>query len=334
MAESTPSTATSWPSWRPSCSRPSGSPRRASGRTRTASGRRSAASSSSGRRHEARAVRRRREGGTRARAGARGGRPRGARHRARRAGRGCRARCRDRLHDAGCGAAERARRPRAGRRASSARPAGIRSRSGRSPPSEGCVLFVAPNFSIGAVLMMRFAREAAAFLPRAEIVELHNEAKRDAPSGTASATAELIGPGTAIHSVRLPGLVAHQEVIFGGEGQLLTSAHDTTGRGRSATASCSRSGSSPSCRRADARLDAAQVTDCYKAGDLRPSAGAVRDDSPGCRPGRRARLRRGDEALSRPARARRRRLSLDGSRRRDLRPRRARPAAARRPRCG
>ena len=91
-------------------------------------------------------------------------------------------------------------------------------------------LFVAPNFSIGAVLMMRFAREAAAHFPRAEIVELHNEAKKDAPSGTAKATAELIGGGRSIHSVRLPGLVAHQEVIFGGEGQLLTIRHDTTGR--------------------------------------------------------------------------------------------------------
>jgi len=91
-------------------------------------------------------------------------------------------------------------------------------------------LFVAPNFSIGAVLMMRFAREAAAHFPRAEIVELHNERKLDAPSGTARATADLIGGDTAIHSVRLPGLVAHQEVIFGGEGQLLTIRHDTTGR--------------------------------------------------------------------------------------------------------
>ena len=94
----------------------------------------------------------------------------------------------------------------------------------------GLRLFVAPNFSIGAVLMMRFAREAASYLPRAEIVELHNEAKVDAPSGTARATAELIGGDVAIHSVRLPGLVAHQEVIFGGEGQLLTIRHDTTGR--------------------------------------------------------------------------------------------------------
>ncbi|MFZ0343289.1 MAG: 4-hydroxy-tetrahydrodipicolinate reductase [Gaiellaceae bacterium] len=94
----------------------------------------------------------------------------------------------------------------------------------------GLRLFVAPNFSIGAVLMMRFAREAAAHFRRAEIVELHNEAKRDAPSGTAKATAELIGGSPTIHSVRLPGLVAHQEVIFGGEGQLLTIRHDTTGR--------------------------------------------------------------------------------------------------------
>jgi 4-hydroxy-tetrahydrodipicolinate reductase len=94
----------------------------------------------------------------------------------------------------------------------------------------GLRLFVAPNFSLGAVLMMRFAREAATHFPRAEIVELHNEAKKDAPSGTAKATADLIGGDAAIHSVRLPGLVAHQEVIFGGEGQLLTIRHDTTGR--------------------------------------------------------------------------------------------------------
>ena len=95
---------------------------------------------------------------------------------------------------------------------------------------KGLRLFVAPNFSIGAVLMMRFAREAAAHFSRAEIIELHNEAKKDAPSGTAKATADLIGGSAAIHSVRLPGLVAHQEVIFGGEGQLLTIRHDTTGR--------------------------------------------------------------------------------------------------------
>jgi 4-hydroxy-tetrahydrodipicolinate reductase len=91
-------------------------------------------------------------------------------------------------------------------------------------------LFVAPNFSIGAVLMMRFAREASEHFPQAEIIELHNEAKKDAPSGTAKATAALVGGSPAIHSVRLPGLVAHQEVIFGGEGQLLTIRHDTTSR--------------------------------------------------------------------------------------------------------
>ena len=91
-------------------------------------------------------------------------------------------------------------------------------------------VFYAPNFAIGAVLMMRFAAEAAAYFPRAEIIELHNEAKLDAPSGTAKATAGLIGGDTVIHSVRLPGLVAHQEVIFGGEGQLLTIRHDTTAR--------------------------------------------------------------------------------------------------------
>jgi 4-hydroxy-tetrahydrodipicolinate reductase len=95
---------------------------------------------------------------------------------------------------------------------------------------KGLRLFVAPNFSIGAVLMMRFAQQAAAYMPRAEIIELHNDAKKDAPSGTARATAELIGGDPPIHSVRLPGLVAHQEVIFGAEGQLLTIRHDTTAR--------------------------------------------------------------------------------------------------------
>jgi 4-hydroxy-tetrahydrodipicolinate reductase len=94
----------------------------------------------------------------------------------------------------------------------------------------GLVLFHAPNFALGAVLMMRFAQEAAAHMPRAEIVELHNEAKRDAPSGTAKATASLVGGDPAIHSVRLPGLVAHQEVLFGGQGQLLTIRHDTFSR--------------------------------------------------------------------------------------------------------
>ena len=94
----------------------------------------------------------------------------------------------------------------------------------------GVACFHAPNFALGAVLMMRFAREAATHMPRAEIIELHNEAKRDAPSGTAKATAELVGGHPAIHSVRLPGLVAHQEVLFGGEGQLLTIRHDTFSR--------------------------------------------------------------------------------------------------------
>ena len=92
----------------------------------------------------------------------------------------------------------------------------------------GVALFVAPNFAVGAVLMMRFAAEAARHLPRAEIVELHAETKRDAPSGTAKATAALLPGDPPIHSVRLPGLVAHQEVLLGGEGQLLTIRHDTT----------------------------------------------------------------------------------------------------------
>jgi 4-hydroxy-tetrahydrodipicolinate reductase len=90
--------------------------------------------------------------------------------------------------------------------------------------------FHAPNFALGAVVMMRLASEAAMYMPRAEIVELHNEAKQDAPSGTAKATAELLGGDPVIHSVRLPGLVAHQEVLFGGDGQLLTIRHDTFSR--------------------------------------------------------------------------------------------------------
>jgi 4-hydroxy-tetrahydrodipicolinate reductase len=90
--------------------------------------------------------------------------------------------------------------------------------------------FHAPNFSYGALLMMQFAEEAARVFPRAEIVELHNEAKRDAPSGTAKATAARMGTEPQIHSVRLPGLVAHQEVIFGGLGETLTIRHDTTSR--------------------------------------------------------------------------------------------------------
>ena len=94
----------------------------------------------------------------------------------------------------------------------------------------GVAVLYAPNFAVGAVLMMRFAAEAAKLLPRAEIVELHHESKRDAPSGTAKATAALMGGEVPIHSVRLPGLVAHQEVILGGPGQTLTIRHDTTSR--------------------------------------------------------------------------------------------------------
>jgi 4-hydroxy-tetrahydrodipicolinate reductase len=101
---------------------------------------------------------------------------------------------------------------------------------GELAAERGLVLFVAPNFAIGAVLMMRLAEEAARYLPRAEIVELHGEAKKDAPSGTARATAELLPGETPIHSVRLPGLVAHQEVLLSGEGQLLTIRHDAYSR--------------------------------------------------------------------------------------------------------
>jgi 4-hydroxy-tetrahydrodipicolinate reductase len=94
----------------------------------------------------------------------------------------------------------------------------------------GIPCFHAPNFSQGAALMMRFAEEAAGAFPRAEIVELHHEGKRDVPSGTAKATAARMGTAPAIHSIRLPGLVAHQEVIFGGPGEILTIRHDTTSR--------------------------------------------------------------------------------------------------------
>ena len=96
-------------------------------------------------------------------------------------------------------------------------------------------VLIAPNFAIGAVLMMRFAAQAAEHMAKAEIVELHHDRKLDAPSGTAKRTAELIAqasgePPPQIHSVRLPGLVAHQEVIFGDVGQTLSIRHDTTGR--------------------------------------------------------------------------------------------------------
>jgi 4-hydroxy-tetrahydrodipicolinate reductase len=94
----------------------------------------------------------------------------------------------------------------------------------------GLACLVAPNFAVGAVLMMRFAAQAARYLPRAEIVELHHDSKLDAPSGTAKATAALLGGDVPIHSVRLPGLVAHQEVLFGGQGELLTIRHDSFSR--------------------------------------------------------------------------------------------------------
>jgi 4-hydroxy-tetrahydrodipicolinate reductase len=89
---------------------------------------------------------------------------------------------------------------------------------------------VAPNFAVGAVLMMRFAKEAVKYMPSAEIIEFHNENKADKPSGTAIKTGHLMGKDVPIHSVRLPGLVAHQEVIFGGLGQTLTIRHDSLSR--------------------------------------------------------------------------------------------------------
>lgn len=97
-------------------------------------------------------------------------------------------------------------------------------------------IFIAPNFAIGAVLMMQFAAQAASHMARAEIIELHHDRKLDAPSGTAARTASLIttaAPGlgeVAIHSVRLPGLVAHHEVILGDVGQTLTIRHDSIDR--------------------------------------------------------------------------------------------------------
>ena len=94
----------------------------------------------------------------------------------------------------------------------------------------GVGVLVAPNFSVGAVLMMRFAAAAAPFYESVEIVELHHEGKRDAPSGTALATAEQLPGEPPIHSVRLPGLVAHQEVLLGAPDQLLTIRHDATSR--------------------------------------------------------------------------------------------------------
>jgi 4-hydroxy-tetrahydrodipicolinate reductase len=96
-------------------------------------------------------------------------------------------------------------------------------------PGEGKVL-VAPNFAIGAVLMMRFAVEASRHMAKAEVIELHHDRKLDAPSGTAARTAQLMDGDVPIHSVRLPGLVAHQEVILGDVGQTLTIRHDSVDR--------------------------------------------------------------------------------------------------------
>jgi 4-hydroxy-tetrahydrodipicolinate reductase len=102
-----------------------------------------------------------------------------------------------------------------------------------APGSANC--FVAPNFAIGAVLLMEAAQLAARHMPECEIVELHHDRKLDAPSGTAKRTADLIRAAGGnvhepIHSVRLPGLVAHQEVIFGGQGQTLSLRHDSIDR--------------------------------------------------------------------------------------------------------
>jgi len=97
-------------------------------------------------------------------------------------------------------------------------------------PDAPANVFFAPNFAIGAVLMMRFAAEASRHMAKAEIVELHHDRKLDMPSGTAARTAELMEGDVPIHSVRLPGLVAHQEVIFGDLGQTLTIRHDSLER--------------------------------------------------------------------------------------------------------
>jgi 4-hydroxy-tetrahydrodipicolinate reductase len=108
---------------------------------------------------------------------------------------------------------------------------GVAPEAGGSPANA----LVAPNFAIGAILMMRFAQEAARHMAKAEIIELHHDRKVDAPSGTAARTAALMaeasgGPPPPIHSVRLPGLVAHQEVILGEVGQTLTIRHDSIER--------------------------------------------------------------------------------------------------------
>ena len=105
---------------------------------------------------------------------------------------------------------------------------------GRAAEASGAGALVVPNFAIGAVLMMRFARQAARFFPSVEIVEMHHDGKKDKPSGTALETAagieSISGTAPAIHSVRLAGLVAHQEVLFGGTGELLTIRHDSLSR--------------------------------------------------------------------------------------------------------
>jgi 4-hydroxy-tetrahydrodipicolinate reductase len=104
------------------------------------------------------------------------------------------------------------------------------------PEGKGGNVFIAPNFAIGAVLMMRFAAEVAPHMAAAEIIELHRDGKLDKPSGTAARTAKLMAaaapdrPEIPIHSVRLPGLVAHQEVILGDLGQTLTIRHDSMDR--------------------------------------------------------------------------------------------------------
>ncbi|HKB19756.1 MAG TPA: dihydrodipicolinate reductase C-terminal domain-containing protein [Gaiellaceae bacterium] len=100
----------------------------------------------------------------------------------------------------------------------------------RKAEAAGLPIFYAPNFAIGAVLMMRFAVEASKHIPRGEIVELHHETKVDAPSGTAKATAKAMGGDVPIHSVRLPGVVAHQEVLLSEPGELLTIRHDAFSR--------------------------------------------------------------------------------------------------------
>ncbi len=102
-----------------------------------------------------------------------------------------------------------------------------------APGEANC--FVAPNFAIGAVLLMEVSQAIARHMPECEIIELHHDRKLDAPSGTAKRTAELIRDAGGnvhepIHSVRLPGLVAHQEVVFGGEGQTLSLRHDSIDR--------------------------------------------------------------------------------------------------------